>query len=72
VTAEHNVTSVVVDGDAFAQTTLRRVSSGHWQGSFQYWDGSNTPNSKSQITLLFTYPTKSIRKSFLVRTVHDS
>jgi hypothetical protein len=69
---ESNVTGVIVDGDALAPTPLRRVSSGHWQGTFQYWDGSNTRHSKSKITVLLIVPKGSIGKTLSVTTVHDS
>lgn len=69
---ESNVTGAIVYGDALEPTALRRVSSGHWQGTFQYWDGSNTPNSKSKITVLFNLGKTSISKAFLVTTLHDS
>jgi hypothetical protein len=69
---QSNVTGVIVDGDALTPTALRRVSSGHWQGTFQYWDGSNTRNSKSKITVMLILPKNSISTSFFVSTVHDS
>jgi hypothetical protein len=72
VQTESNVTGVLVDGDALTPTALRRTSSGHWQGTFQYWDGSNTPNSKSKVTMLLISTKRSIGKTFFVTTVHDS
>jgi hypothetical protein len=72
VQTQSNVTGVLIDGDALTPTPLRRTSSGHWQGTFQYWDGSNIPNSKSKMTLLLISTKRSIGKTFLVTTVHDS
>ena len=72
VVVEHQVTGIIVDGDALHQAALQQSSDGHWQGKFQYWDGSNTRNSKTTVTLLFILQKSSIRKALLVRTIHDS
>jgi hypothetical protein len=69
---DSNVTGVIVDGDALTRTPLRRINSGHWQGSFHYWDASNTPKSKTRMTVLFISARSSIRRALLVTTVHDS
>jgi hypothetical protein len=69
---DSNVTGVTVTGDALTPTALRRVSIGQWQGILQYWDSSNTPNSKSKISVQLISAKGSIGKSILVTTVHDS
>ena len=67
------VTGVFVDGGALMPTALKRVSTGNWQATFQYWDASNTLNSKSKITVLLNSGSRSIEKITLsVTTVHDS
>jgi hypothetical protein len=69
---EPDVTGVTVDGDGLTPTALRRVSSGHWQGTFQYWNGANILNAKSKITVLLTSARGSITRTFQVTTLHDS
>jgi len=72
VQTSSNVTGVIIDGDALTPTMLWFSGKGHWQGTFQYWDASNTPNSKSKITVLLISPRRTVARELLVTTVHDS
>jgi len=72
VQADSGVTSVLLGGDALTPTLLRRSSSGHWRGSFQYWDSSNRPNSQSEITVRLDSARSSIKRIISVTTLHDS
>jgi len=72
VQADSGVTSVLLSGDALTPMLLQRSSSGHWQGSFQYWDASNRPNSQSEITVRLDSARSSIKRTISVTTLHDS
>jgi len=72
VQADSGVTSVLLSGDALTPMLLQRGSSGHWQGSFQYWDSSNRPYSQSEITVRLDSARSSIKRTISVTTLHDS
>ena len=72
VQADSGVTSVLLSGDDLTPTLLQRGGSGHWRGSFQYWDSSNRPNSQSEITVRLDSARSSIKRTISVSTLHDS
>ena len=72
VQADPGVIGVILSGDDLTPMLLRRASSGHWQGSFQYWDSSNKPNSQSEITVRLDSARSSMKRTISVTTVHDS